>query len=337
MPDKPIKPNSTQAHLPFVGVEDGIVIMPDGSYRAVLAVGATNFSLKSQQEQEAIIVTYQNFLNSLNYSIQIVMQSRTLDLEPYLKKLEDGIPNQRNDLIKQQTADYAAYMRELITAANIMDKRFYVVIPYSPIQVSKQSFFSSLFPKGNPGPIKIDQKQFEAHRDELKQRAGIIGSGLSTMGLKVTALETDDVIRLFYNCYNIDLAAEERVDDPMMMTGNIIESEAEEESLTGKKSENIEQRSDAAGVAKVTEGSEQRAVSSEQAEGSKVQGADETQKIEEAKTVANMPQPSPVAPPVTPATKPLPPLPTTTINQTPIAIGSQNTPDQPDANINNIP
>jgi hypothetical protein len=312
MPDKQIKPNSTQAHLPFVGVEDGIVIMPDGSYRAVLAVGATNFSLKSQQEQEAIIVTYQNFLNSLNYSIQIVMQSRTLDLEPYLKKLEDGIPNQRNDLIKQQTADYAAYMRELITAANIMDKRFYVVIPYSPIQVSKQSFLSSLFPKGNAGPIKIDQKQFEVHRDELKQRAAIIGSGLSTMGLKVTALDTDDVIRLFYNCYNIDLAAEERIDDPMMMTSNIIESEAEKESLQGAGGRG-------------------------QAEGNKVQGADETQKIEEIKTVANEPQVVPAAPPATSAAKPLPPLPTTTINQTPIAMEPQNTPIQPDANINNIP
>lgn len=225
MPEKPIKPNSTQAHLPFAGVEDGIVVMPDGSYRVVLAVGATNFSLKSQQEQDAIIVTYQNFLNSLNYSIQILMQSRTLDLEPYLQKLEESIPSQRNDLIKQQTADYAAYMRELITAANIMDKRFYVVIAYSPVQMTKQGFLSSLFARNSTGAVvKIDQKLFETHRDELKQRAGIVSSGLSSLGLKVKVLETDDVIRLFYSCYNIDLAAEERVDNPQLMTENIIES-----------------------------------------------------------------------------------------------------------------
>lgn len=233
MPEKPIKPNSTQAHLPFVAVEDGMVIMPDGSYRAVLAVGATNFALKSQQEQEAIIITYQNFLNSLNYSIQIVMQSRTLDLELYLKKLEENIPSQRNDLIKQQTADYVAYMRELITAANIMDKRFYVVISYAPLQMTKQGLLSSLFSRSNKNTIvKVDQKQFEAHRDELKQRAGIIGSGLSSLGLKVKPLETDDLIRLYYGCYNIDLAAEERLENPQLMTEGVIESEAEQDQGT---------------------------------------------------------------------------------------------------------
>ncbi|MFA6082478.1 MAG: TraC family protein [Patescibacteria group bacterium] len=225
MAEKTAKPASTQSHLPLVGVENGVVIMHDGSYRAIISVGSTNFMLKSEQEQNALIMAYQNFLNSLNYSIQIVMQSRSLDLEPYLKQLESTTVGQKNELIKTQTTDYVAYVRELITVANIMDKKFFVVISYSPVVQDSKSLFAGLFKSKAPSYLKISESQFNIHREELMQRANVVASGLASFGLKTTVLDSDGIIRSLYNTYNFDIAASERVEQPTELTENIISTE----------------------------------------------------------------------------------------------------------------
>ncbi len=229
MPQKTVKPASTQAHLPLAGIENGVIIMRDGSYRAVLAVGSTNFLLKSEQEQNALIYAYQSFLNSLNFSIQIVMQSRALDLEPYLKKMESGITDQKNELIRQQTTDYVAYVRELINVANIMDKKFYVVVSYAPAEVASKNLLSGLLNRKTAAPVKIDERQFNIHREELLQRANIIGGGLSSMGLQTTVLDTDDLVRMLYNVYNYDIAVEERLESSQVLTGNVISTQPEQD------------------------------------------------------------------------------------------------------------
>lgn len=221
----PPAPASTQAHLPLAGIVEGVVIMRDGSYRAVLRVGATNFMLKSEQEQQALIFAYQNFLNSLNYTIQIVMQSRNLDLEPYLKKLEAKILEQQNELIRQQTEDYVAYVRELITVANIMDKQFYVVVPYTPLAAAKRGLFSSMLPKGMPQNLSVDEQQFARHREELMQRANVVAGGLAALSLKTALLDTDDLIKLYYTVYNYDVAMAERLDKPTELSTSIISTQ----------------------------------------------------------------------------------------------------------------
>ncbi len=218
------RPESTQAHLPFAGVENDLVIMKDGSYRAILKVGSVNFMLKSEQEQTALIYAYQNFLNALNHPIQILMQSRKLDLEPYLKKLESTIVDQKNELIKQQTEDYVAYIRDLINVANIMDKSFYVVVSYAPVVLNNSGLLSGLFNK-KPAYLSINQTDFEAHRDELMQRADVIAGELGSMGLKSEILTTEEIVRLLYATYNFDTSAEERVENPENLSQKIISGE----------------------------------------------------------------------------------------------------------------
>ncbi len=227
MAKKAPHPASTQGHLPFAGIEEGVVIMRDGSYRAVVAVGSTNFLLKSEAEQNALIGAYQNFLNSLNYSIQIVMQSRFLDLEPYLKTLEGKVLEQKNELIRKQTSDYIAYVRDLISVANIMDKHFYVVVSYTPLAASKRGLFASLIPTGLPSSVTVDETQFKLHREELLQRASIIANGLGGMGLKTSLLDSDDVVRLLYAVYNYEIASAERLDKPGELSQGVVSTAPE--------------------------------------------------------------------------------------------------------------
>ncbi len=238
MPAKPVQPTSTQSHLPFAAIEDGVVIMRDGSYRAILAVGSTNFLLKSEAEQNALIYAYQNFLNSLNYSIQVVMQSRHLDLEPYLKSLESRVLEQSNELIRQQTTDYVAYVRELINVANIMDKHFYVVVPYTPMAAIKKGLFGSFVPHKDGGTVSVGEIEFNAHKDELMQRANIVGSGLSSMGLKAAVLDTDDIVKMLYMVYNYEIASSERLDKPGELAGNIISTEKNDDEVAPEPTQN---------------------------------------------------------------------------------------------------
>lgn len=228
MPKDQPKLSSTQSHLPFAAIEEGVVVMRDGSYRAVISVGSVNFMLKSEGEQQAIIMAYQGFLNSLEYHVQIVLQSRFLDLEPYLKRLEERVPTQKNELIKQQTTDYIAYVRELIGMANIMDKKFYVVVPYVPVAVNK-GFFGSLFSRNKSANITVDEKLFQTHKDELLQRANVVAGGLASIGLKTAVLDTDDIIRLYYSVYNYEVAVEERLDQPEALGGDVVRSKTEAE------------------------------------------------------------------------------------------------------------
>ncbi len=221
------QPASTQAHLPISAIEEGVVILRDGSYRAVIRTNSTNFLLKSEQEQNAIVIAYQNFLNALNYPLQIIMQSRKLDLEPYLKALEGRVTSEQNELVRQQITDYVAYVRELIGVANIMDKRFYVVVPYTPVATSSKGVFSQIF-KTKAAPT-VDQTQFAAHREELLQRTQVIAGGLSAMGLKSNVLETDELVRLFYTTYNYDIASEERLDNPSDLAEGVVSAGAGKE------------------------------------------------------------------------------------------------------------
>jgi hypothetical protein len=212
--------HSTQEHLPIAGIQDGVVIMTDGSIRVVLRVEPINFDLKSDAEQNGIIYSYQGFLNSLDFPIQILVQSKKLDLERYLIRLQASQKEVTNDLLRIQIEDYVGFVRRLISVANIMSKRFFVIISYSAVtKQSSMAQLGSLFHRQPTGPV-MDQEQFTRYRAEANNRATIIAGGMGRLGVKSSLLGTQELIELFYGIYNPDVATEER------LTGDVSELNA---------------------------------------------------------------------------------------------------------------
>jgi len=214
---------STQQSIPIAGVKDGIMILKDGSYRMVLEVSAVNFALKSEQEQNSLIFQYQSFLNSLHFPVEIVIRSRRLDLNPYLDKINKASETSINELIKMQIGDYVDFVSKLISLANIMKKTFYIVVPYDPINIKKLNVLDSLFAKTQTfDHIKVTDTDFKSHTDQLTQRAGIVASGLASMGLHCFQLSTEQIIELFYQIYNPDESAKERVNDANTLSSPVV-------------------------------------------------------------------------------------------------------------------
>lgn len=210
--------SSTLRFLPFSEIHDDTIVMKDGSVRSVLEVGSVNFSLKSEQEQNAIIFSYQNFLNSLEFPVQILVRSKKLDLEEYIENLKKTANNQQNPLLKKQTQDYMEFIVKLIEYADIMEKKFFIVIPYHSLLGSQQKnmlqlFLSSIHPDDNIAKWKNRQKDFQNAKKGLLQRQSIIQSGLESCGLSTKALDTKDLIQLFYNVYNPLTSLDQKVKD----------------------------------------------------------------------------------------------------------------------------
>lgn len=209
MPTKKDKAPSTQQFLPIKEIKEGTVVMKDGSMRAAIMVSSLNFGLKNEEEKNAIVQSYQDFLNSLDFPIQISIRSRQLHLDNYLKELEEVYSKQTNELLKLQTAEYASFVEELLQYANIMEKRFFVIIPYYPVGLEKTGFLNKLLGGGK----ESSSTPFETNRMELTQRVEHVISGLSSVGLRCVSLNTEDLIELFYTAYNPDTSGEEKLHD----------------------------------------------------------------------------------------------------------------------------
>lgn len=199
------KLKSTQQFLPIQEIRDGIITLKTGGYRTVLMVNATNFDLKSADEQQALLGGYQNFLNGLAFPIQILMQSRTLDLDTYLDTLSKAANVQANNLLRTQTNEYITFVKDLIGVANIMSKTFYVVVPHEET-VLKTGF--SLFGRNKPA---TSGKKFEEIKTTLTEKTGLVLSGLSSLGLATVQLNTQELIELFYTTYNFDTARRQKL------------------------------------------------------------------------------------------------------------------------------
>jgi len=194
---------STQRHLDISSIREGVVLMKDGTLRAVLMVSSINFALKSEDEQNALIQNYVSFLNILEYPLQIVIQSRKMNIEPYLNQLKEQEAGQSNELLKEQIADYRGFVTDLVELGEIMQKRFYVVLPYDPITSKKKSFWTRT--KDVLGPaklIKLKETQFLERKKDLQSRVDKISGNLQSLGLKVVQLDTQGLIELYYNSYN---------------------------------------------------------------------------------------------------------------------------------------
>ncbi len=205
---------STQAHLNFAEVRDGIVIMRDGSLRMIVMCSPTNYDLKSASEKDAIEFAYQGFLNGLHFPIQIIVQSRKIDLDSYLDDLEQKLADQTNPLLAGLMDDYIYNIRDLLNQVNIMDKRFYVIVPYFVAEAAKGNVFKELAGTVAPqGDVSQTSKQFQDRRAELIQRTNAVAQGLASIGVRAAVLRTQEVIELFYGSYNIDESEHQALGD----------------------------------------------------------------------------------------------------------------------------
>jgi hypothetical protein len=208
---------STQQHLRIAEIRDNLVVLKDGGLRAVYGVSSINFNLKSEDEQNAIIYSYQSFLNTLDFPVQIVVRSKKLDLDNYLADLAVKGEKQKNPLLQTQTAEYVNYIKRLLEYANIMEKEFYVVVPYDPLRARKSTFIQRVLKrlktKDTVGDIQKRHKEFDQLKKALAQRMNVVQSGLENCGLKVEQLSTDALIRVYYQSYNPITSRGEKVDE----------------------------------------------------------------------------------------------------------------------------
>jgi len=211
---------TTQKYLDVAEIRDNVILMKDGTMRAVILVSSLNFSLKSEDEQNAIISAYVGFLNNLEYPLQIVVQSREFKIEPYLEDLERRKQEQTNELLRVQTAEYLSYIRELILLGKIMNKRFYVVVTYNPLSNKQKSFFSRLMETMRPATlIRLKEEKFHQRQQSLLDRANQIMGELSSMSLKSALLDTQSLIELLYNTYNPDTSSNQILADVNKLRG----------------------------------------------------------------------------------------------------------------------
>ncbi|CAN5427369.1 hypothetical protein BH09PAT4_BH09PAT4_03300 [soil metagenome] len=223
-------PNSTQNTLQIAEIRDGIVIMNDGSFRSVIMVKSVNFDLMSPQEQEALEYSYQGFLNSLYFPVQIFIRSSRVDLRPYIERLDKIRSEHDNMLLAYLMEDYINYVGNLSQQTNIMDKMFYVVVPFFPhTDVQKaitqsKNFFSGLGQifKGTEQRVTINEADLEAAKTELRNRVQSVLAGLLQCSVQGLPLDTEELIELYYDTYNPDTATRQQLKNFGDMTADVV-------------------------------------------------------------------------------------------------------------------
>lgn len=218
-PAVPSNPNSTQNTLQFAEIRDGIVIMNDGSFRSVVMLKSINFDLMSPQEREGVEAGYQAFLNSLYFPVQVFVRSERIDIRPYIERLDKIRSEHDNMLLAMLMEDYLGFITDLSQQTNIMDKRFYMVVPFFPkadiqkaITQSKNFFtgLTSMFSKKEQHVI-INEQDLEAAKTELRNRVQNVLSGLQQCGVQGVPLDTQELIELYYSTYNPDTATRQQL------------------------------------------------------------------------------------------------------------------------------
>jgi type IV secretory pathway VirB4 component len=224
----PKNPNSTQSTLQLSEVRDNMVIMIDGSFRAVIACKSINFDLMSDREREGVEYSYQNFLNSLNFPVQILIRSQRVDIGPYIDRLLQTRRSQDNMLLGVLMDDYINFIDALSQEANIMEKSFYIVVPFFPqgdtanlVEQSK-GFFSKLFAKPKNTITRIDTAAFQKAKEEIKNRVDAVMAGMFQIGVQSVQLDTKSLGELYYNFYNPDTAVRQPLGDFENSTGTYV-------------------------------------------------------------------------------------------------------------------
>lgn len=205
----------TQKFVEVESVKDGVVILKNGGLRQILIVSGLNFDLKSEEEQNMIVALFQNFLNSLSFSVQIFVHSRKVNIESYLENLSLREAQEGNELLKNQISEYIEFIRAFVSENAIMNKSYFIVVPYEPLKLGGGSeavtkkLFGLLGKKGVQKPTERiaeqnlgPQKQLEHHTEQLTQRVNQVIAGLNQVDLRAVPLNDDEIIELFYNLYN---------------------------------------------------------------------------------------------------------------------------------------
>ncbi|MBI2451099.1 MAG: hypothetical protein HYV52_02045 [Parcubacteria group bacterium] len=197
---------STQQFVIIDQIRDNVVFLKDGQMRGILAASSQNFALKTEEEQQATLYQFQNFLNTLDFSLQIVVHSRKLDIAPYLSYLEEATRKEDNELMKIQTQEYTEFIRSFVQGSTIMTKSFYVVVPFALLAGAKKTGgILSLF-KTAAAPAKtlakMSEKEFQAYKNQLDQRMDQVAAGLTRTGTRTISLDADSLTELFYEIYN---------------------------------------------------------------------------------------------------------------------------------------
>ncbi len=191
---------ATQEFVPIKEVRDGIAILKDGSMRALIMTSSVNFALKSEDEQKSIIYQFQNFLNSLDFPIQIFLQSRRLDIRPYVALLENRQKEQMDDLMKIQIREYVNFIQTFTENTRVMTKSFFIVVPYTPAKLDITKGFKDKKKNLNAEQIKLES--FEENRIQLEQRVSVVRDGIIRSGVRAVKLGTEEVIEVFYKLFN---------------------------------------------------------------------------------------------------------------------------------------
>ncbi len=212
----------TQHFLDIAEIKEDTVILKDGTLRAVLLVSSINFALKNMDEQNAIVQAYMGFLNSIEFPIQVVIQSRHMNIDDYLERLKKAEKVQKNELLRNQIGDYREYVHQLVELGEIMQKRFYVIVPLDPAMsgeagsegLKRRGFFARAQELLTPAvAIRLSEKRFKDKRDQLMLRVNGVLSGLASMSLNAVALDTQSLIELYYTVYNPELFETQRLED----------------------------------------------------------------------------------------------------------------------------
>lgn len=188
-------------------IRDGVLVLRGGGLRAVLMASSLNFALKSADEQTATVLQYQNFLNSLDFPVQFFIQSRKLNIDPYIDSLKEAERKQTNELLKIQITEYMEFVRVFVRAANIVTKNFYIVIPFAPqaLAPTKEGIagaVAGLMGRGGARVKTMPKEKFEEYKVQLWQRADTVSQGLVRAGVRAVPLNTEELIELFYGLYN---------------------------------------------------------------------------------------------------------------------------------------
>jgi len=205
---------STQKYVDVEEVRNGAIVLKNGALRAVLLVSSVNFDLKSSEEQDATIMQYQNFLNSLDFPVQILIQSRRFNVEPYLAILQQKEKQQENELLRFQISEYRNFIAGLVDTQNVISKFFYVIVPFSPVETEVGGLFNKIGSIFSPKQtLSANDTTFEMYRSQLYQRVDHVASALTATGVRVAPLGTEELIELLYNSYNPSLFTSEVIRD----------------------------------------------------------------------------------------------------------------------------
>lgn len=194
----------TQDFVPIKEVRDGVIVLKNGELRAVVLANSINLSLKSDEEQRATILQFQSFLNTLDFYVQISIQSRRLDIRPYLLLLDNRMKVQNEPLLKLQTKEYIDFIRNFTESVNIMTKNFFIIVPYSSFAARPgESAFSKMFKKENKDMKQESERaSFEEKRSQLEERISVVQQGLASCGIKSAQLGSAEIVEVFYKVFN---------------------------------------------------------------------------------------------------------------------------------------